>query len=105
MELGLIGLGNMGGNITRRLMRAGHRCVVFDTKAETRDALGKEGATATDSLEALVSALKQKPKAVWVMLPAGKITEDTIARLAALLQAGDIIKDGGNTNYKDDLRR
>jgi 6-phosphogluconate dehydrogenase len=84
MELGLIGLGNMGGNITRRLMRAGHKCVVFDTKAETRDALGKEGATATDSLEALVAGLKQKPRAVWVMLPAGKITEETIERLAAL---------------------
>jgi 6-phosphogluconate dehydrogenase len=105
MELGLIGLGNMGGNITRRLMRAGHKCVVFDTKTETRDALGKEGATPTDSLEALVSGLKQKPKAVWVMLPAGKITEDTIARLAALMQSGDIIIDGGNSNYKDDLRR
>jgi 6-phosphogluconate dehydrogenase len=105
MELGLIGLGNMGGNITRRLMRAGHRCVVFDTKAETRDALGKEGATATDSLEALVSGLKEKPRAVWVMLPAGKITEETIARLSALMQSGDIIIDGGNTNYKDDLRR
>ena len=105
MELGLIGLGNMGGNITRRLMRAGHRCVVFDTKTETRDALGKEGATATDSLEALVAGLKQKPRAVWVMLPAGKITEETIERLAALMQSGDIIIDGGNSNYKDDLRR
>jgi 6-phosphogluconate dehydrogenase len=79
--------------------------VVFDTKAETRDALGKEGATATDSLEALVSGLKEKPRAVWVMLPAGKITEETIARLSALMQSGDIIIDGGNTNYKDDLRR
>jgi 6-phosphogluconate dehydrogenase len=105
MELGLIGLGNMGGNITRRLMRAGHKCVVFDTKTETRDALGKEGATATDSLEALVAGLKQKPRAVWVMLPAGKITEETIERLAALMQSGDIIIDGGNSNYKDDLRR
>jgi 6-phosphogluconate dehydrogenase len=105
MELGLIGLGNMGGNITRRLMRAGHRCVVYDTKAETRDALGKEGAAASDSLEALVTGLKQKPKAVWVMLPAGQITEDTISRLAELMQSGDIIIDGGNSNYKDDLRR
>ena len=68
MELGLIGLGNMGGNITRRLMRAGHRCVVFDTKAETRDALGKEGAIATDSLETLIKGFKEKPRAVWVMV-------------------------------------
>jgi 6-phosphogluconate dehydrogenase len=105
MELGLIGLGNMGGNITRRLMRAGHKCVVFDTKAETRDALAKEGAVASDSLEKLVSGLKQKPRAVWVMLPAGKITEDTVNRLAALMESGDIIIDGGNSYYKDDLRR
>jgi 6-phosphogluconate dehydrogenase len=105
MELGLIGLGNMGGNITRRLMRAGHKCVVFDTKTEARDALGKEGASASDSLEALVAGLKQKPRAVWVMLPAGKITEDTVNRLAALMEPGDIIIDGGNSYYKDDLRR
>ena len=105
MELGLIGLGNMGGNITRRLMRAGHRCVVFDTKAETREALAKEGASAADSLESLVAGLKQKPRAVWVMLPAGKITEETVNRLAALMQPGDIIIDGGNSYYKDDLRR
>jgi 6-phosphogluconate dehydrogenase len=105
MELGLIGLGNMGGNISRRLMRAGHRCVVFDTKPETRDALAKEGASAADSLEALVTGLKQRPRAVWVMLPAGRITEETIERLAALMDKGDIIIDGGNSYYKDDLRR
>ena len=105
MELGLIGLGNMGGNITRRLMRAGHRCVVFDTKAETRETLAKEGASAADSLESLVEGLTQKPRAVWVMLPAGKITEETVNRLAALMQPGDIIIDGGNSYYKDDLRR
>jgi 6-phosphogluconate dehydrogenase len=105
MELGLIGLGNMGGNITRRLMRAGHKCVVFDTKTETRDALAKEGASAATSLENLVAGLKQKPRAVWIMLPAGKITEETVERLAALMDSGDIIIDGGNSYYKDDLRR
>ncbi len=105
MELGLIGLGNMGGNITRRLMRAGHKCVVFDTKTETRDALAKDGASPATSLETLVAGLKQKPRAVWVMLPAGKITEETVERLAALMEAGDIIIDGGNSYYKDDLRR
>jgi 6-phosphogluconate dehydrogenase len=105
MELGLIGLGNMGGNITRRLMRAGHRCIVFDTKTETRDALAKEGASAATSLETLVAGFQQKPRAVWVMLPAGKITEETVERLAALMEPGDIIIDGGNSYYKDDLRR
>jgi len=105
MELGLIGLGNMGGNISRRLMRAGHRCVVFDTKVETRDVLAKDGAVPTDSLETLVAALKQRPRAVWVMLPAGRITEETIERLAALMESGDIIIDGGNSYYKDDVRR
>jgi 6-phosphogluconate dehydrogenase len=105
MELGLIGLGNMGGNITRRLMRAGHKCVVFDTKTEARDALTKDGASAATSLETLVAGLKQKPRAVWVMLPAGKITEETVNRLAALMEPGDIIIDGGNSYYKDDLRR
>jgi 6-phosphogluconate dehydrogenase len=105
MELGLIGLGNMGGNIARRLMRAGHRCVVFDTKTETRDALAKEGAVATESLEALVKGFKEKPRAVWVMLPAGKITEETVQRLAGMMESGDIIIDGGNSYYKDDARR
>jgi 6-phosphogluconate dehydrogenase len=105
MELGLIGLGNMGGNITRRLMRAGHKCVVFDTKTETRDALAKDGASAATSLETLVGGLKQKPRAVWVMLPAGKITEETVERLAALMEPGDIIIDGGNSYYKDGVRR
>jgi 6-phosphogluconate dehydrogenase len=105
MELGLIGLGNMGGNIARRLMRAGHRCVVYDTKTETRDALAKEGAVATDSLEALVKGFKEKPRAVWVMLPAGRITEETVQHLAGLMDSGDIIIDGGNSYYKDDARR
>ena len=105
MELGLIGLGNMGGNITRRLMRAGHKCIVFDTKKETRDALAKEGAAASDSLETLVSGFKAKPRAVWVMLPAGKPTDDTVFALAEAMQAGDTIIDGGNTFYKDDIRR
>src|SRR5262245_60720073 len=105
MELGLIGLGNMGGNISRRLMRAGHTCIVFDTKTETRDALAKEGAVPADSLEGILKAFKQKPRAVWVMLPAGKITEETIEKLAAVMEKGDIIIDGGNTYYKDDTRR
>src|ERR1700753_2127172 len=105
MEIGVIGLGRMGANISRRLMKAGHRCVVFDANAKPREALAAEGAAPTDSLEALVSGLKETPRAVWVMLPAGKITEETVAKLSKLLTKGDIIIDGGNTYYKDDHRR
>jgi 6-phosphogluconate dehydrogenase len=104
MQLGMIGLGRMGGNIVRRLMKAGHHCAVFDTSAKARDALAKDGATASESLADLVKALS-KPRAVWVMLPAGRITEETIVQLAALMEAGDIIIDGGNSFYKDDIRR
>ena len=105
MQLGLIGLGHMGGNIARRLMRAGHHCVVFDAKPEPRQELARQGATATDSLEGLVKSLTERPRAVWVMLPAGKITEEIVARLGTVLEKGDIIIDGGNSYYKDDLRR
>ena len=105
MELGIIGLGRMGGNISRRLMKAGHRCVVFDSNAKPREALAKEGATDAASLAALVKAMGDKPRAIWVMLPAGKITEETIDTLAGLLEPGDIIIDGGNSFYKDDIRR
>ena len=105
MQIGVVGLGRMGGNIALRLMRAGHHCVVFDSNSKPRDALARDGAVAAASLADLVKALEEKPKAVWVMLPAGKITEQTIANLASLLEAGDIIVDGGNTFYKDDIRR
>jgi 6-phosphogluconate dehydrogenase len=105
MQLGMIGLGRMGGNIVRRLMTNKHHCVVFDTNAKARDALAKEGASAAATLSDLVAALSDKPRAIWVMLPAGRITEETIERLGALLEADDIIIDGGNTFYKDDIRR
>lgn len=104
MQIGVIGLGRMGGNIARRLMKAGHHCVVFDANAAARDALAKDGATATGSLEGMIKALA-KPRAVWVMLPAGEITEETVTRLGSLMEAGDIIIDGGNSFYKDDIRR
>jgi 6-phosphogluconate dehydrogenase len=105
MQIGVIGLGRMGGNISRRLMKAGHHCVVFDADVKTREALAKEGATAVGSLDDMVTALKETPRAVWVMLPAGKITEETIERLGGLLKPDDIIIDGGNSFYKDDIRR
>ncbi len=105
MQIGVIGLGRMGANISRRLMKAGHRCVVWDANAATVKALGGEGANGVGSLADAVAALTDKPRAVWVMLPSGKITEQTIEQLGSLLSAGDIIIDGGNTNYKDDVRR
>jgi 6-phosphogluconate dehydrogenase len=105
MQIGIIGLGRMGGNISRRLMKAGHRCVVFDTNTKPREALAKEGATAAGSLPEMIKALADKPRAIWVMLPAGKITEDTVQTLGSLLEPNDIIIDGGNSFYKDDIRR
>ena len=105
MQIGVIGLGRMGGNIARRLMQAGHACVVFDADAKPRAALAKEGATAAASLPELVKALGDKPRAIWLMLPAGAITEQTVETLAGLLGAGDIVIDGGNSFYKDDIRR
>jgi 6-phosphogluconate dehydrogenase len=105
MQIGVIGLGRMGGNISRRLMKAGHQCVVFDANAKPREALAKEGATAVSSLDAVVKALEEKPRTVWVMLPAGRITEETVEHLGGLLASEDIIIDGGNSYYKDDIRR
>jgi 6-phosphogluconate dehydrogenase len=104
MQIGIIGLGRMGANIARRLMQGGHTPVVYDIDAAARAELGRDGASAADSLEAVVGQLGT-PRAVWVMLPAGKITEGTIAHLASILSAGDIVIDGGNSYYKDDIRR
>jgi 6-phosphogluconate dehydrogenase len=105
LQIGLIGLGRMGANICRRLMKAGQQCVVFDINAKPREALAKEGAKPVGSLADMIKALGETPRAVWVMLPAGPITEEAIERLSALLQPDDIIIDGGNTFYKDDIRR
>ncbi len=104
MQIGVIGLGRMGGNIVRRLTRAGHSCVVYDADPAPGAALAKDGATAVASVPAMVEALAA-PRTVWVMLPAGKITEETIKQLAGLMTSGDVIIDGGNTNFKDDVRR
>ncbi len=104
MQLGIIGLGRMGGNIARRLMLNGHTTVVYDRNTAFVENLSEAGATGVADLPALVAGLA-KPRAVWVMLPAGAPTEDTIDTLGTLLEAGDTIIDGGNTFYKDDIRR
>ena len=105
MQIGIVGLGRMGGNIAKRLMRAGHDVAVYDIDANARAALGAEGARPAETLEALVAALTEGPRAIWVMLPAGKMTEGTIAHLASCVDPGDILIDGGNSYYKDDIRR
>jgi 6-phosphogluconate dehydrogenase len=105
MQIGMIGLGKMGGNMSRRLMKAGHRCVVYARSGKTREALAKDGATAAASIADLVKTLGEKPRAVWLMLPAGAVTEETVEQLGGLLDRDDIIIDGGNSFYKDDIRR
>ena len=104
MQLGVIGLGRMGGNIVRRLMQDGHSCVVYDRAAEAVAGLAKDGAAGARDLADLVRQL-DPPRAVWVMLPAGKPTEDTVQALAEAMSPGDTVIDGGNTFYKDDIRR
>jgi 6-phosphogluconate dehydrogenase len=104
MQIGIVGLGRMGGNIARRLMRGGHACVVYDRSAEAVSGLAGEGATGAGSLGALVEKLSA-PRAIWVMLPAGAPTESTVTELAGLLAPDDIVIDGGNTFFKDDVRR
>jgi 6-phosphogluconate dehydrogenase len=103
MQLGMIGLGRMGGNIVRRLMRAGHRCVVYDKSADAVRGLAGEGAAPSRDLADFVNQL-DKPRAVWVMLPAGAITHATIVELADLLEKGDTLIDGGNSFFQDDVR-
>jgi len=104
MELGMIGLGRMGANMTERLVRGGHRVVGYDLKAESRARVEAIGAVSATSLEGVVAKLAP-PRTLWLMVPAGDITDATIASLVPLLQAGDAIVDGGNSNYKDTLRR
>jgi 6-phosphogluconate dehydrogenase len=104
MQLAMIGLGRMGVNMARRLMRNGHSCVVYDRDPKPGKTLVAEGAVAATSLADLVAKL-EAPRAVWVMLPAGEPTEETIEALASLLAAGDVIIDGGNSFWRDDVRR
>ena len=104
MQIGIVGLGRMGANIARRLMRHGHACVVYDRDPEPGRKLAAEGASAAASVGSLVQAL-DRPRVVWLMLPAGAATEAAIEELNELLDAGDTVIDGGNTFWKDDIRR
>src|SRR5215831_16733161 len=103
MELGMIGLGRMGANMVRRLIKNGHRCVVFDRSAQAVADLVKDHATASDSLIDLVRKL-EKPRAIWLMVPAA-VVDQTIVDLSPYLEAGDILIDGGNSYYVDDIQR
>jgi 6-phosphogluconate dehydrogenase len=103
MQMGMLGLGRMGANMSRRLMRGGHSCVVYDVSPEAVHGLEAEGASGSGSLEEFVAKL-EKPRAVWLMVPAG-IVDRLIGSLAALLEPGDIVIDGGNSYYRDDLHR
>jgi 6-phosphogluconate dehydrogenase len=105
MRIGMVGLGRMGGAMARRLMRAGHGCVVYDRSEPARAALAAEGATQAASLAQLVEFLGESPRAIWLMLPAGAVTQQAVSDLAALLGPGDILIDGGNSYYKDDISR
>ena len=104
MKLGMIGLGKMGANMAERLLRGGHEVCGFDPDAKARGALEAKGASSADSLAALVAALPA-PRVLWMMVPSGKITDDTVAALLPLLAGGDTVIDGGNSHYKDSLRR
>src|SRR5208283_940487 len=103
MELGMIGLGRMGTNMVRRLLRAGHQCVVYDLQLEAVQALVKEGAVGTTSLGDFANTLK-KPRAAWMMVPAAAV-DPTLKTLIPLLECDDVIIDGGNSYYHDDIRR
>jgi 6-phosphogluconate dehydrogenase len=103
MQLGMVGLGRMGAGIVRRLMKDGHRCVGYDVSPDAVKALEADGADGATTLEEFVAKL-EKPRAVWVMVPAGSITDKTIAALADVLEEGDVVIDGGNTHYVDDIR-
>jgi 6-phosphogluconate dehydrogenase len=104
MQLGMIGLGRMGANMVRRLMRGGHSCVVWDVSPDSIAKLAEEGATGSQSLADFITKL-DKPRAVWIMVPAGEATEKTVNDLSAAMEAGDTIIDGGNSYFKDDVRR
>jgi len=104
MQIGMVGLGRMGGNMARRLMKGGHEVVGFATDPAAVEALANDGGSGTTNLDEFVNKLKP-PRVAWVMVPAGAATEQVVADLAKRMQAGDTIVDGGNSMYKDDVRR
>jgi len=104
MQIGMVGLGRMGANLVRRLLPVGHDCVVYDVNPAQVNALATEGATGADSLDQLVAKL-DRPRAVWVMVPAGEIAGDTVRALGERMDPGDVIIDGGNSYYRDDIDR
>src|ERR1700733_5328731 len=103
MQLGMIGLGRMGANLVRRLMRDGHRCVAYDVNADAVKALEADGAEGANSLAEFVAKL-DKPRNIWIMVPPG-IVESTLDQLVPLLDADDVVIDGGNSYYRDDITR
>jgi 6-phosphogluconate dehydrogenase len=105
MELGFIGLGRMGANMVRRLVAGGHRVVIYNRSPDKTKEIAQYGAVPTFSVEELVSNLKDTPKAIWIMVPAGDVTTQQIQHLIPLLSAGDIILDGGNSNFRDSISR
>ena len=104
MQIGIVGLGRMGANMARRLMRGGHQCVAYSRSPDSVKAIAREGADDAASLEELAEKLS-KPRAAWIMVPAGEPTETAIMQLCRFLEPGDAVVDGGNTHYKDDVRR
>jgi 6-phosphogluconate dehydrogenase len=104
MQIGMIGLGRMGANMVRRLLGGGHECAVYDVNPASVQAIAAEGARPSKSLEDLASQLR-RPRAVWIMVPAGQPTEDVILELANIMEPGDVVIDGGNSYFKDDVRR
>ncbi len=105
MQLGMIGLGKMGGNMAERLRRAGHKVVGFDFSADAVKKLSETGSVGANTLEDMVKNLTESPRAVWIMVPAGDPVDQTIEKLKPLMSKGDIFIDGGNSNYKDSQRR
>lgn len=104
MQIGMIGLGRMGGNMAQRLIQGGHQCVVYNRTPDKVEQLAKKGAIGTASVKELVAKL-ETPRTVWLMVPAGDTTENTVREVAGLLDSGDCLIDGGNSYFKDDVRR